>query len=87
MKLDYYLNPTEIDGWTPSQLSRLDSKAEINYVQELNIQCQSEQNQKQDLVNQAQGWFYQDAEKMHQARTMEMKACRRLDALGIGRGY
>jgi DnaJ family protein B protein 12 len=87
MKVDYYINPTEVDGYTPHQYAKLDQKAEIQFIQRLNLDCQGEQNAQQEMMNQAQGWFYQDGEKMKQARNMEMKACRRLDAMGVGRSY
>lgn len=86
-KVDYYLNPTEVEGYTPSQFSKLDQSAEISFIQRLNLECQQEEAARQDLVNQAQGWFYQDGEKMAQARKMEMKSCRRLDSMGVSRNY
>jgi DnaJ family protein B protein 12 len=33
-------------------------------------------------MQEAQGWFFQDPEKMRQARDMEMTSCRRLQKLG-----
>ncbi|CZR59599.1 related to HLJ1 protein [Phialocephala subalpina] len=88
MNVDYFINPTEVENYSASQFSKLDQRAEINFIQRLNVECQQEEIAKQDLVNEATGWFYQDAEKMQQARTMEMKSCRRLDSMGVGRsGY
>lgn len=88
MNVDYYINPAEVEHYSASQFSKLDQRAEINFIQRLNVECQQEEIAKQDLVNEATGWFYQDAEKMQQARTMEMKSCRRLDSMGVGRsGY
>lgn len=59
MGVDYFINPVEVENYTPSQLSKLDQRAEVNYVQRLNVECQQEELARQDLVNQAQGWFYQ----------------------------
>jgi DnaJ family protein B protein 12 len=87
MNVDYYLNPSEVETYTPSQFSKLDQKAEISYISRLNVECQSEEVARQELIGRAQGWFYQDVEKMNQARNMEMKSCRRLDSMGIGRSY
>merc|ERR1712000_710667 len=50
-KVDYYLNPTEVENYTPSQFSKLDQSAEINFVQRLNVDCQQEEAARQDLVN------------------------------------
>lgn len=38
------------------------------------------------MVEEAQGWFFPDAEKMQAARELRMKACERLEGLGFGRG-
>jgi len=82
-KVDYYLNPAEVESYSSSQFNRLDQRAEVNYVQDLNLKCEVERQSKQQLVNEAQGWFFQDPEKMHQARTMEMKSCRKLESMGF----
>lgn len=87
MKVDYYINPTEVTAFTPSQLAKLDQRAEVQFISRLNLDCQGEQNAQQEMFNQAQGWFYQDGEKMQQARSMEMKACRKLEQLGVGRSF
>jgi DnaJ family protein B protein 12 len=81
MKVDYYLNPGDVADYTPSQWSKLDKEAEINLIGRLNVECQREEQEKQQLVMEAQGWFYQDEKKMRQAAMMPMKSCRRLDKL------
>lgn len=84
-KVDYYINPIDVENYSPSQLRQLDLRAENSFISRLNVECQQEENARQELVNQAQGWFYQDGEKMAQARKMEMKSCRRLDGMGLTR--
>ena len=85
LKVDYYLNPADVDQYTPHKFSQLDKKAEVNFVQQLNIGCEQELDARQRLTNDAQGWFYQDMEKLGQAKNMEMKNCKRLDSMGVGR--
>lgn len=87
MNVDYYVNPSEISTYTPSQLAKLDQKAEITFVSRLNVECQNEAAAREELINQAQGWFYQDTEKMQRARDMEMKSCKRLDEMGLLKSY
>jgi DnaJ family protein B protein 12 len=87
LKVDYYVNPAEVAQYNPHKLSQLDKKAEASYIQQLNIGCQEELDMQQRLVNEAQGWFIQDADKMQQARMMKMKNCDRLESLGKGRSY
>ena len=85
MKVDYYLNPVEVEHYTPSQLAKLDQSAEVKFVSRLNIECQQEVAEREELYQQAQGWFYQDVEKIKQAKNMEMKSCKRLDSMGVSR--
>jgi len=85
MKVDYYINPVDVENYTPSQFSKLDQKAEINFVQRLDLECKNEHAARQELIDSAQGWFYQDAEKIQQARNMEMRSCKKLDSMGVGR--
>lgn len=37
------------------------------------------------MMDDAQGWFFQDVEKMREARNYEMRSCRRLDEWGFSR--
>ena len=85
LKVDYYLNPVEVEQYTPHKFSQLDKKAEVNYVQQLKIGCEQELDARQRLVNEAQGWFIQDTAKMDRARNMEMRNCKMLDEIGVGR--
>jgi DnaJ family protein B protein 12 len=86
LKVDYYLNPEEVSDWSLRKLSQLDDKAELDYVNRLKEKCEIEIDQRGRLMQEAQGWFFQDVEKMNQARSMELGSCRRLDDLRIGRG-
>jgi DnaJ family protein B protein 12 len=81
LKVDYYVNPIDVDQYTPHKFSQLDKRAEVNYVQQLRYACDQEMEYKQRLINEAQGWFFADVEKMNQARDMEMKNCKRLDSM------
>jgi DnaJ family protein B protein 12 len=85
LKVDYYLNPADVEQYTPHKFSQLDRQAEVSFVKQLNLGCEQELDARQRLINEAQGWFMQDAEKMQQARNMEMKSCKRLDSMGVGR--
>ncbi|RDW60744.1 hypothetical protein BP6252_12127 [Coleophoma cylindrospora] len=78
-KVDYWVNPSEVEHYS---LSSLDSSAETRFIQQLRIGCEEEKDYRERLLNEAQGWFFQDPDKMHQARTMEMKSCKRLDDMG-----
>ncbi len=38
------------------------------------------------MVEEAQGWFFPDVDKMQAAREFDMKGCRRLEELGFSTG-
>ena len=82
-KVDYYLNPHEVEQYTPYKFSQLDKKAEANYVQQLKYGCEQELDHRARLFTEAQGWFMQDADKLQRARSYEMKSCRKLEAMGM----
>ena len=79
----YYLNPADVDKYTPSKMHTLDKKAEVILVQQLKVKCEDEVDHKRKLKEQAQGWFYQDPEKMAVANRYETPSCRRLNRLGL----
>jgi DnaJ family protein B protein 12 len=83
--IDYYLNPKEVTGYSKRQLSRIDNNAEARYVVDLSDKCDLEVERKKRLVQEAQGWFSVDEDKMQQANEFEMKSCNRLDQLRIPR--
>lgn len=85
MKIDYYINPVDVEEYTPHKFSQLDQKAETNYVQQLDIGCEQEKDLRQRMFNDAQGWIMQDQEKMNKAKNMVMKDCRKLEELGVRR--
>ncbi|KAK3937340.1 hypothetical protein QBC46DRAFT_267758 [Diplogelasinospora grovesii] len=79
----YFLNPQDVKSYSPSKLHSLDKKAEVALVQRLRVECDNEMNHKQRLRDAAQGWFYQDPDKMEVANAYDMPACRRLQKLGV----
>jgi DnaJ homolog subfamily B member 12 len=82
-KLKYYVNERDIVDYPVRKLNQLDQRVEASYVSTLQYQCQSELQTRNRLMQQAQGWFFQDAERLREARNMDMTSCRRLENLGI----
>ncbi|KAI1135869.1 DUF1977-domain-containing protein [Hypoxylon sp. FL0543] len=83
--VDYYVNPAEVEGWNDYKFRQLDKEAEVGFVRALRRRCDTEMRTKRDLIEQAQGWFYQDPDKMKIAEQFEMTSCKRMDELGISR--
>ncbi|KAI2465800.1 DUF1977-domain-containing protein [Annulohypoxylon bovei var. microspora] len=85
LDVDYYVDPDAIVGWNDYKLRQLDREAETGFVRALSRRCDAEMRTKRDLIDKAQGWFFEDPEKMKIADQFEMTSCKRMDALNISR--
>jgi DnaJ homolog subfamily B member 12 len=83
--IKYFVDPADLDGWTDKNLQSLDRTAEVNLVRHLRNECEHEITYKRRLREQAQGWWYQDPEKMATANNFKMPSCDRLQKLGLAR--
>jgi DnaJ family protein B protein 12 len=86
-KVDYFINPVEVDGYSSSKFHKLDQRAEVDYISTLQYNCEVERNTKQQMLQDAQGWFAVDEEKVREAQSMTMRSCKRLDELRVRRQY
>ncbi|KAK0741861.1 hypothetical protein B0T21DRAFT_381632 [Apiosordaria backusii] len=80
-KTKYYLNKADIKSYTPTKFNWLDKQAEVVFVQQLRIECEKEMQKRQELKDQATGWFTYDKDKMEVANNYPMPKCRRLNSL------
>lgn len=87
LKVNYFVNPAEVADYTSRKWKDLDRVAENKYIGQLYSECEWEQNQRQQLANSAQGFFFTDQAMLESARRMEMPSCSRLTEMGYGRGY
>ncbi|KAM0795095.1 hypothetical protein BDR22DRAFT_872695 [Usnea florida] len=85
LKIDYYIDPKDVIDYSGRKMNDLDRKAENQYVTQLQYDCQIEQRTRNTMVEQAQGWFFQDEDKMREARNFDMRSCRQLDMFGYAR--
>lgn len=81
LNVNYYLNPHDVEDYSARKFRQLDQRVEVDYVTLLRHECEIEANARERKIQDAQGWFFPDVEKMKEARAMEMKSCRRLDSL------
>lgn len=82
-KVNYYINPKDVEDYTNRKLNDLDRQAESKYVSDLTYECQAEQRHKTRMIDEAQGWFFQDLDKIREAHDLEMRNCKRLEELGF----
>ena len=85
LKVDYYLDPKDIVDYTGRKMNDLDRKAETQYVTNLQYECQIETRTRNRMMEEAQGWFFQDVDRMREARNFDMSSCKRLDSFGLAR--
>jgi len=86
LKVNYFVNPREVEDYSSRKFTQLDSRAEVDYVSKLRFECQNEVNVQERMLQDAQGWFFPDEEKIKAARSMELRSCRKLNDLH-SRGY
>ncbi len=84
-KIDYWVNPVEVEGWKSNKMYGLDQRAEVDYVTHLKYQCEGESQRKRQEIQDSTGFFFTDEERLRRARAMPMPGCRRLDELRISR--
>lgn len=79
---EYWIDPSDVQSYTPRMFSTLDQNADVMYVHELKYKCTLEQDHKQNMLNDAQGWFFPDIEKTQEAHRLPMTNCKTLGDLG-----
>lgn len=82
LDVKYYVNPADIAQYSNYKLSQLDRTAEVTLVRKLKTECEHEITRQHRLREAAQGWFFEDPEKMEIAENMKMPNCKRLMELG-----
>jgi DnaJ family protein B protein 12 len=80
----YYVDPNDIAQFSNYKLGQLDKTAEVTLVRQLRVECEREMLHQQRLRDAAQGWFFQDPDKMAMADNLKMPNCKRLMKLGRG---
>lgn len=81
LHLNYFVNPVDVEDFSARKLKQLDQRVEVDYVTSIRYECESEVQARERMIQEAQGWFFPDVEKMKEARALELKSCRRLDQL------
>ncbi|KAJ5907759.1 J domain-containing protein [Penicillium taxi] len=81
LNVNYFVNPTEMEDHSPRKVRQLDQRVEVEYVNSLKFACDHEIHTRDRKIQDAQGWFFPDVEKMREARAMELNSCNRLNQL------
>lgn len=86
--VNYYISEKTMDDFngrknSEKELKGLDKYVEGQYVEGLNINCLRERHKKEQMIEQAQGIFFSDWDKIAEANRMEMPNCERLSELHL----
>ncbi|CAI6338650.1 unnamed protein product [Periconia digitata] len=74
----YWVNPSEVKGYSERDFRTLDGVAENKYIHTLNIRCENERIQQHKMTEEAYGWFSNDEVLMEKARNLPMPNCKKL---------
>lgn len=84
--IPYYVNnkfDEKFANKSPKQMKNFVDKVESIYVQDKRSKCSREQIHKNELMEDAQGWFWTNEEKLKQAENMPMPNCDYLRGIGL----
>ncbi|EGW29998.1 uncharacterized protein SPAPADRAFT_144677 [Spathaspora passalidarum NRRL Y-27907] len=84
--IPFYVNKKfteKYSGKSPQQLKNFDYKIENVYIQDKRAKCSREQIRKNEMIEDAQGWFFTDTEKLAAAENMAMPNCEILRGLSL----
>ncbi|CAI5760305.1 unnamed protein product [Candida verbasci] len=85
-KIPFYVNDSfnkKYSNKSIKQLRNYDSKVENLYIQDKRTRCQREQLHKDQLIEDAHGWFTIDYDKLKQAEQLPMPNCDVLQSLNL----
>ncbi|KAF2709290.1 DUF1977-domain-containing protein [Pleomassaria siparia CBS 279.74] len=83
LHVPYWVNPGDVSDYSTRKWKKLDEIVETKYVHGINLKCEYEHQQQARMIQDAQGWFYPDTQKMMEARKMAMPNCKLLRDMGI----
>ena len=87
LKVNYYVTPKDIVGYSDRNWKDLSNHVENNYVHKLGSECEWERNLKRQAFQAAQGFFSRDQAKWQRAEAMATPACDKLSGWGYTVGY
>ncbi|CCX04871.1 molecular chaperone [Pyronema domesticum] len=84
-KIPFYVNPKDLDGMSMRDVTKLGQRAEQTIVNKWTNGCNREEIVRQQMLQDAQGFFWTDQDMVKKAKEMEMPNCRKLQDLGMQR--
>lgn len=83
-KIPYFVEKSfDKKAYTSKQLKKFDLKIENIYIQDKRNKCSREQLLRNQMIDDAQGWFSTDQEKLRKAQKLPMPNCQALQDLNL----
>lgn len=79
----YFVGDKFTDDKSAQKLRAFDHKVEVAYVTDQRHKCSREQAIRNEMLEEAHGWFYTDKDKVAAAESMPMPHCERLRDMGL----
>ena len=83
LKINYYIDPREVAEYSAKKFYNLDSRAEVEFVNEVRYQCRNEREHREQIIRDATGIFWSDDDRIREAYAMRLENCNRLEGLGL----
>lgn len=81
--IPFFVQPKYAADKATPKLRKLDRKIENEIVQDKKTMCNREHLRRNQMMEDAQGWFFTDEAMLKRAKEMPMPNCRELEELGI----
>ena len=76
-----------MEDYSARKFHQLDQKAEVEYVSKVRFECENEIRVRDRMIQDAQGWFFPDVDKLKAARSMKLRSCKKFDNLNLRSRY
>ncbi|KAI5784616.1 hypothetical protein EDC01DRAFT_631928 [Geopyxis carbonaria] len=82
-KIPFWVNPIEVEGMSRRDKAAMDKAVQTKIIRNWTYGCRLEQQQRQQEIEESQGIFFTDHERLDRAKRMPMPSCRKLEDTGI----
>ena len=87
LNVNYFVDPADVEDYSARKFHQLDQKAEVEYVSKVRFECENEIRVRDRMIQDAQGWFFPDVDKLKAARSMKLRSCKKFDNLNLRSRY
>lgn len=79
----YFVSEEKVAKANLQEMTKLDKSVESRYIHDLKYKCNLEQNERDEVIKSAYGFFYTDQEKLQEGQEYPTPSCDRLKSYGF----